>query len=202
VNDLLFLARSDSGIVEIIYQPVHLDALLIEVIEEQRTTAEAKGLFLCLHIPELIEEHQSDPFTIMGDWDQLARLFTNLISNALEHTSSDKLPASVEVELKEIKRDRTLTGPFQDRHRHHLLQVKVSDTGKGIPEVDLPHIFDRFYRVDPSRRHVNEATSTSGAGLGLAIAAKIVSNHLGNISVESVVNLGTTFTVTLPKATP
>jgi len=206
VNDLLFLARSDSGIVEITYQPVNLDALLIEVIEEQRTTAEKKGLFLCLHIPELVAENQSDPFTIMGDWDQLARLFTNLISNALEHTSSDKLPASVEVELTEIKRDRTLrdrtfSGPFPDRHRHTLLQVKVTDTGKGIPEANLPHIFDRFYRVDPSRSHVNEVTSTSGAGLGLAIAAKIVTNHQGNISVESVVNQGTTFTITFPKAT-
>lgn len=190
VNDLLFLARSDSGMVEIDYKPVPLDALLIEVIEEQRTTAEKKSLFLCLNIPEPLEDSQSDPFTIIGDWDQLARLFTNLISNALEHTQADKLPALVEVELKTVKRERV---------RHYMLQVKVRDSGKGIPEAALPHIFDRFYRVDPSRTHKEETTSSSGAGLGLAIAAKIVANHQGTITVESIVNQGSTFTVVFPK---
>jgi len=75
-----------------------------------------------------------------------------------------------------------------------LLRVKVSDTGIGISEAELPHIFDRFYRVDPARKH----DATAGSGLGLAIAQAIVENHHGHIQVESVLNQGTTVTVTLP----
>ena len=215
VNDLLFLARSDSGMLQTIKQPVPLDALLIEVIEEQRIVAEQKEIFLSLRLVEPASEPQSseDIFTLIGDWDQLARLFTNLISNALEHTSSNSplkpndIPAeaipcpmshahcpnqkeaSVEVELQLVK------------ERHPQLQVKVCDTGTGIPESDLPHIFDRFYRADPSRTHAQESVST-GSGLGLAIAHAIAENHGGQITVESVLHQGTTFTVTLPLSKP
>jgi OmpR-family two-component system manganese-sensing sensor histidine kinase len=183
VNDLLFLARSDSGIVQLNFQSVPLDALLIEVVEEQRQTAENKKVSLCLQIHSPVESSlDEDNFTLDGDWDQLARLFTNLISNALEHTKSEK---SVEVELQQIKRER-----------HPLLQVKVKDTGSGISETDLPHIFDRFYRVDPSRTHQKE--NSGGSGLGLAIAKTIVESHHGQISVESILKQGTIFTITLP----
>lgn len=183
VNDLLFLARSDSGIVQANLQSVPLDALLIEVVEEQRQTAENKKVSLCLQIRSPVESPlNEDNFTLSGDWDQLARLFTNLISNALEHTKSEK---SVEVELQQIRRER-----------HQLLQVKVKDTGSGIADTDLPHIFDRFYRVDPSRTHQKE--NSGGSGLGLAIAKTIVESHHGQISVESILKQGTTFTITLP----
>ncbi|MGK7875262.1 MAG: sensor histidine kinase [Xenococcaceae cyanobacterium] len=235
VNDLLFLARSDSGMVQTNYQPVPLDALLIEVIEEQRVVAEQKGVFLSLHLVEPDLEHHKlgdkkpdfylaeDVFTIKGDWDQLARLFTNLISNALEHTSpadselesidnlqelsqeasqpiiQNQKEASVEVELQLIRRT-SLSGSLRDRHPQ--LQVKVRDTGTGIPESTLPHIFDRFYRVDPSRSHNQEVSGSTGSGLGLAIARAIVENHQGQITVESILNQGTTFTVTLPVTFP
>ncbi|AFY77590.1 MAG: HAMP domain-containing histidine kinase [Hydrococcus sp. C42_A2020_068] len=224
VNDLLFLARSDSGMVKLDYQAVPLDALLIEVIEEQRIIAQQKGIFLSLHIvepPSEFDRADEEIFTLKGDWDQLARLFTNLIGNSLEHgfekpgvievglglsKNSKDLPTvnventpiqeseakiqnpketSVEVELQRIKRDR-----------HAYLQVKVKDTGKGIPEADLPHIFDRFYRVDPSRSHPQQTSASTG--LGLAIARAIVENHHGHIAVESACDRGTTFTVTLP----
>jgi two-component system, OmpR family, manganese sensing sensor histidine kinase len=186
VNDLLFLARSDSGIVQPSLKKVPLDALLIEVLEEQRITAETQQVSLCLHILEPTERlpDPDENFTLEGDWDQLARLFTNLISNALEYTSLAKERA-VEIELQQLKRDR-----------HPYLQVKVKDTGGGIPEVALPHIFDRFYRVDPSRSHPQE--SSGGSGLGLAIAKTIVESHHGQIDVESIPNQGSTFTVTLP----
>ncbi|MEA5535595.1 HAMP domain-containing sensor histidine kinase [Crocosphaera sp. XPORK-15E] len=187
VNDLLFLARSDSGMLEIREQEVPLDALLIEVIEEQRTFAEQKGIFLSLHIVEA-ENNSEDNFTLQGDWDQLARLFTNLISNALEHSFSEEnegetalKEAAVEIELQRIKRDRL-----------SQLQVRVKDTGQGVPEAALSHLFDRFYRVDPSRK------SSGGSGLGLAIAKAIIENHQGQIKVESVLKEGTIFTVTLP----
>jgi OmpR-family two-component system manganese-sensing sensor histidine kinase len=211
VNDLLFLARSDSGMVQTDFQPVPLDALLIEIIEEQRIIAEQKGIYLCLHIvePENNNNHpnsssfdsSNDIFTVSGDWDQLARLFTNLIANAIEHTNKNVSleneatgqnpeEALVEVELQQIKK--------KPRDRNYYLQVKVKDTGTGIPETALPYIFDRFYRADPAHSHKQDLAIATGAGLGLAIARAIVENHQGQISVDSVVDQGTTFTVILP----
>jgi OmpR-family two-component system manganese-sensing sensor histidine kinase len=201
VNDLLFLARSDSGIIQPNYQEVPLDALLIEVIEEQRIIAEQKGIFLSLHLIDpdqdfLSKSATEEIFTLQGDWDQLARLFTNLISNALEHSfpSSDRKAANtqeaaIEVELKAIKRER-----------NSYLQVKVKDNGIGIAESALPHLFARFYRLDPSRTHSQKPSDSpsTGSGLGLAIAFAIVTNHQGQIEVESLLNQGTIFTVILP----
>ncbi|MGL5877376.1 MAG: sensor histidine kinase [Xenococcaceae cyanobacterium] len=218
VNDLLFLARSDSGIVETKRQVVPLDALLIEAIEEQRTAAENKGMFLSLHIAEpTLQDYEIDPktrediFSVKGDWDQLARLFTNLISNALEYTpiaatvgennestsQENQREAAVEVELELVKRSLKNNNR---RDRYPYLQVKVKDNGEGISEKDLAHIFDRFYRVDPARSHQQTNSISSGAGLGLAIARAIVENHQGQINVESIVDRGTTFIVMLPSA--
>ncbi len=189
VNDLLFLARSDSGVLKINYQPVPLDALLIEVIEEQRILAEQKGIFLSLHIGEKedILSDNEELFTLEGDWDQLARLFTNLISNALEYSKKNEaeIDREVSIELQLIKRER-----------QRKLQVKVKDNGIGISEEVLNHIFDRFYRIDSSRSQRNN--NQNGSGLGLAIVQAIVENHQGQITVESKINEGTTFTVILP----
>ncbi|MCA1995204.1 MAG: HAMP domain-containing histidine kinase [Coleofasciculus sp. S288] len=205
VNDLLFLARVDSGMVQPQWQPVPLDALLIEVIEEQQLVATEKGISLSLHLVEIPAEEivgencplfpalEDDAFTVLGDWDQLARLFTNLVSNAVQYTiASMENPgeASVQVELQQLKRPGTGGG----RNAQSLLRVQVRDTGIGISETELPHIFDRFYRADPARKH----DATAGSGLGLAIAKAIVENHHGQIQVESVRDRGTTITVTLP----
>jgi OmpR-family two-component system manganese-sensing sensor histidine kinase len=205
VNDLLFLARVDSGMVQSQRQPVPLDALLMEVIEEQQLVAAEKGISLSLHLVEPSAEESAgehcvifpaladDTFTLQGDWDQLARLFTNLVSNALQYTPTFKDrpgEASVQVELQQIERPSTVGG----RHPQSLLIVQVRDTGIGISESALLHIFDRFYRSDPARTH----DTAAGSGLGLAIAKAIVENHHGQIQVESVLNQGTTFTVTLP----
>ncbi|HAJ61517.1 MAG TPA: two-component sensor histidine kinase [Cyanobacteria bacterium UBA8543] len=211
VNDLLFLARIDSGMVQPQWQPVPLDALLMEVIEEQQLVAAEKGVSLSLHLVEIPcedvgGEHctvfpafAEEAFTLQGDWDQLARLFTNLVSNALQYTSvsSEGLgEASVQVELQQVERSSNAGA----RNTQSLLIVKVRDTGTGIPESALPHLFDRFYRVDPARKH----DAVAGSGLGLAIAQAIVENHHGHIQVESILNQGTTITVTLPvfKAEP
>ena len=203
VNDLLFLARSDSGMVQQEWQPVPLDALLIDAIEEQRVAATQKGLFLSLHIvePQLESEfNEEDIFTIQGDWDQLSRLFTNLIANAIEHTdnTADANNASVEVELEIIKFiPKTIR--VRETNRQYELQVTVKDNGRGIPESALPNIFDRFYRVDPARSSQREINTSSGAGLGLAIVKAIVENHRGHITVDSILEAGTTFVVTLPQ---
>ncbi len=231
VNDLLFLARSDSGMVQTKYQPVPLDALLMEVIEEQRVLAQQKGISLSLKIIEpdidlqkLDEASNSswlseDIFTCQGDWEQLARLFTNLIGNALEHSFTDReksqpqqlkektdeqinqavlkesQKASIEVELQLFGRSQR-SGSLRDRYPQ--LQVEVRDTGRGIDLEALPHIFDRFYRLEPYGSNTRADSASTGAGLGLAIARAIVENHHGQIAVDSIVDRGTTFTVTLP----
>ncbi len=207
VNDLLFLARVDSGMVQPQFQPVPLDALLMEVIEEQQLVATEKGISLSLHIVETPNEEiagenctlfpalADEAFTLQGDWDQLARLFTNLVSNALQYTptSAERLgEASVQVELQQIERP---SNPGS-RHTQSLLRVRVCDTGVGIPESALTHIFDRFYRVDPARKH--DRDTIVGSGLGLAIAKAIAENHHGQIQVDSTLDQGTTVTVTLP----
>ena len=196
VNDLLFLARSDSGTLQLNNQPVPLDALLLEVIEEQRLIAEQKGINLLFNPVEpdgeIAVANEEDLFTLQGDWDHLASLFTNLISNAIEHSFSESTASKdtrqVKIELQLIKRER-----------QPQLQVKVEDNGIGMPATELAHIFDRFYRLDASRSQQRKPESTTGSGLGLAIVKVIVANYQGQINVTSTPNQGTIFTVTLPK---
>lgn len=209
VNDLLFLARVDSGMVQPEWQPVQLDALLMEAIEEQQLVAAEKGISLGLHIAETSSEEtqgescamfpllEEDAFTVQGDWNQLARLFTNLVSNALQYTPvhpENPDEASVQVELQQIQRPSNVGS----RYPQSVIKVQVRDTGIGISDAALPHIFDRFYRADPARKH----DSAAGSGLGLAIAKAIVENHHGYIHIESILNRGTTVTVTLPASKP
>ena len=184
VDDLLFLARQDSGIVQQQWIDVPLDALLMEVIEEQQAIVTTQNLSLSLEIVDL--PNAEDNFTVLGDWDQLARLFTNLVSNAVQYTPSG---GEIEVELQlaaKNKRNSPILNP--------ALQIKVTDTGIGISAEALPHLFDRFYRADPARTH----RSAAGSGLGLAIAKAIVENHRGQIRIHSQVDRGTAVTVTLP----
>ncbi len=199
VNDLLFLARQDSGISKDIFSACPLDALLMEVIEEQHLLAAEKNITLTLYLIdppswEISHELLENWFTLVGEWDQLVRLFTNLIGNALGYTPSG---GRVNVELSRIE----AINPVSRLRHSTALEIKVSDTGIGIPTEALPHLFDRFYRVDPARTHTSGNTaseSATGSGLGLAIAQAIVENHQGQIQVESTVGKGTTFTVILP----
>ncbi|QNP29142.1 sensor histidine kinase [Cylindrospermopsis curvispora] len=185
VNDLLFLARQDSGMSHNLFSPCPMDALLMEVVEEQELVATEKQVSLSLILvdPPL----ETDPilrenwFTLMGNWDQLGRLCTNLISNALQYTPRE---GKVQVELARVL---TMPGP--------CLQIKVIDTGVGIPRESLPKLFDRFYRVDPAR---SQRDATTGSGLGLAIVHTIVEQHQGEIKVHSIPGQGTTFVVHLP----
>ncbi|MBW4560244.1 MAG: HAMP domain-containing histidine kinase [Mojavia pulchra JT2-VF2] len=200
VNDLLFLARQDSGSSKDDFSSCPMDALLMEVLEEQQLLATEKEITLCLDLvdpptsetnPELLENW----FTLIGNWDQLVRLFTNLISNALQYTPSG---GRVNVELARLEGINRVAGL---RYSHAQLQIKVIDNGIGIPLEALPSLFDRFYRVDPARTHKagnTIAESSTGTGLGLAIAQAIVEHHQGQIQVESSFGKGSTFTVTLP----
>jgi len=198
VDDLLFLARQDSGIIQPQFAECPLDALLMEVVEEQQLLAKEKNIAIALELVDppasTIDPQQLDSwFTLQGDWNQLARLFTNLIENALQYTPSG---GKVQVKLQRtaMQSDLSRLALKASSLTSACLQVKIVDTGIGIPEAALPRLFDRFYRVDPARSH----TTTSSSGLGLAIAGAIVLNHHGQIYPESILHLGTTFTVTLP----
>lgn len=174
VDDLLFLARQDSGIVQPRWSSVDFNDLLMEVIEEQDAIATEKNINLVV-IP-----HTEGKWILQCDRDQITRLFTNLVSNAIQYTPAN---GKVTLELQNLKRLNV-----------DYFQIKVIDTGIGISEEALPHLFDRFYRVDPAR-----TKATGGSGLGLSIAQVIVENHNGRIQIESQVNQGTTVTVTLPQ---
>ncbi|MBA2747444.1 MAG: sensor histidine kinase [Tatlockia sp.] len=193
VDDLLFLARQDSGLVQPQFDTCPLDALLVEVVEEQQLLAKEKNITLSL---ELIEPLTTVPtpeqldswFALSGDWDQLARLFTNLIENAINYSSPGD---RVQLQLQRITTTSELPPLAMPPG---AMQVKIIDQGVGIASADLPRLFDRFYRVDPARSHTN----CSGSGLGLAISSAIVLNHFGQIKATSVLHQGTTFIVTLP----
>jgi OmpR-family two-component system manganese-sensing sensor histidine kinase len=189
VNDLLFLARQDSGISQEVFSTCPLDALLMEVVEEQQLVAKEKEITLTLNLVdpslEIDPELQDNWFTLMGNWDQLVRLCTNLIGNALQYTPTQ---GEVQVELARFS---------SVRYGVACLQVKITDTGVGILPESLPRLFDRFYRVDPARTH-QSCETTTGSGLGLAIAQAIVEHYQGQIQVESIFGKGTNFPVKLP----
>jgi OmpR-family two-component system manganese-sensing sensor histidine kinase len=188
VDDLLFLARQDSGTL-VRSDLVALDRLLKEVVEEQQAIASKQSLQLTLtvHPPHKSGNlKEEDAYLVQGDRDQLIRLWVNLIGNALQYTPDG---GHISLSLQMLKPNPP------------LFQIHVQDTGIGIPEESLPYIFDRFYRVDPARTHsaaLPPPTHATSSGLGLAIARAIVENHHGHISVESSSNQGTCVVITLP----
>lgn len=192
VNDLLFLARNDSGIINDNFTEIPLDALLLEVIEEQKIIAQSQGIDLIFDISDQdinYQDIEGEYYTIFGDWNQLNRLFSNLISNGIIHGKSSEKKANnliIQVQLSSYK-----------KHHKIYYQVEVKDNGIGIKESMLPHLFERFYRGDNARTNSNP--NYSSTGLGLAIALAIVENHHGKITVESHENQGSNFIVTFPQ---
>jgi heavy metal sensor kinase len=167
VNELLLLAQADAGQVAIRREPVDLTALAVETAELYEPLAGDQGISLtCVG---------SKPVVILGDRDRLRQLLSNLVDNAIKFTKTGG----------HVKIDTSTEGPNAS--------VVVADTGCGIPADRLPHIFDRFYRVDAAR-------SGDGFGLGLSICAWIAAAHHGTINVVESSPRGTTFAVILPTA--
>lgn len=169
VGDLLLLAQADAG-QTLQTESVDLDTLLLEIYNEAGVLAKGKYK---------IKLGKFEPVRIKGDSDRLKQLFLNLITNAIKYTPEG---GAVTISL----------WPWGDK-----AHISVNDTGVGIPEEDLPHIFDRFYRVDKAR-----SRAAGGTGLGLSIAQWIVDMHHGSIRVESEIGKGTTFTIILPQQAP
>jgi heavy metal sensor kinase len=169
-EQLLFLCREDAGLVPVARDRVGLLEVVEDVAEHMRVVAEAKGL--TLQVDRIVPCH------VNGDEDQLRRLLFNLLDNAIKFT-----PAQGAIKVETVRVDGKV-------------RIVVADTGIGIPQEQLPHIFERFYRVDPAR-----GRDTDGTGLGLAIARSIAEAHGGSIEVESKVGFGTRAIVTLPAKT-
>lgn len=167
VIELTDLARLQAGRMSMQVAPVDLGALAGAVAERLSVVAQKKGVALHIETP-------AQP-PIAGDGDRLARVVTNLVSNAINYT-----PAGGQIWVT-------------TRLRGGGVELEVRDTGIGIPPEELPRIFERFYQVDKARG------PRRGTGLGLAIVHEIVSAHGGRVTAASAgVNQGTTFTVWLP----
>ncbi len=176
VLDLLDLARLDAGTADITMSPVNIPVLLNAIAEKFTPQSQRAGV-------EIKVETVAALPAISADGDRLARVFTNLVDNALKFTPRGGL---ITLHAKSLESDSLLPGK--------IMLVSVSDTGAGIPDESQAHIFDRFYQADPARK----GGEKHGAGLGLAIAHEIVQAHGGRISVRSRLGEGTSFDVFLP----
>lgn len=167
VEDLLLLARIDSQDLSLPVVPIPLHEVVLEVLDRESTSAGEKRLVVSLQDIQQV--------MVRGDRSMLEMLFTNLIKNAVQYTHEGG-ELSLALKILDGKAEFTL-----------------ADTGVGILKENLPRVFDRFYRVDPSR-----SPETGGSGLGLAIVKGIVKAHGGEVHVQSVEGKGTTFRVIFP----
>lgn len=168
VGDILFLARSESGTLQMDLKPTLLGPMLEEVRRETAILARSQNIAVTL-------EGVSREATVQGDPERLMQLFMILTDNAVKYGRKD---GSIVIRLNTSE---------------HEVQVMVADNGLGIPEADLPHVVKRAYRVWRGR-----PSAVGGAGLGLPIAKWIAEAHHGDISITSTLHQGTTVTVRLP----
>ncbi|MGJ5632745.1 sensor histidine kinase [Nostoc sp. CALU 1950] len=168
INDLLFLSRHNGSLAETGLKPVDLCEILRSLTQDFTTQAPAQNLNFDAHLPE-------HPIMLKADANLLKQAVINLLTNAFKYT-----PADGKIQLYLFTQS-------------HSAVIQVKDNGIGIPSSDLPHIFDRFYRVDTVR-----SRQTGGFGLGLAIAQQIVQRYGGQITVNSILGQGSTFQISLP----
>ena len=179
VNEMLLLARLDSGKTAMRAERLDLSDIAVEVTERLTPLAQARGVVI--KTGSLLECY------VQADRIYLTQLLTNLVENAIKYTQRDDAQVLVETGTQ------VLDGkPWS--------QARISDNGSGIPAEHLSHIFDRFYRLDEARtsQENEEGAPVPGSGLGLAIASSIAEAFGGRIEVQSRVGDGTTFTIWLP----
>jgi heavy metal sensor kinase len=168
IEELLSLARADSGRESLHLAPLDLRAAIVETAREWRQLLETRGL-------QFSQEFANCELPVLGDRSALQRLLAILLDNAVKYTPS---PGVIELHLEA---------------RDNKAIIALRDSGIGISEQDQLKIFERFYRVDKAR-----SRELGGAGIGLAIARWIVQQHRGSLVVRSSIGIGSTFFVELP----
>jgi len=166
-DNILFLTKMDNQILELRKQRFDLDQFLENIVERSQFKADRSGI-------TLTSQYEHGHLEIYGDMNLLEQAFSNLIDNALKYT-----PRGGRVTVKSSKEDAEI-------------RVAISDTGIGIPEDEIAHIFNRFYRVE------REHTRAAGTGLGLSITQWIINANDGKIYVKSKVGAGSEFIVVFP----
>ena len=172
IDDLFELSQIDAGALKLHFEPTSLADLVSDALESMAPQAQRKNVHLQGHV-------EGVPPRVPLDAPRMQRVLYNLITNAIRHTPADG----------------TIT--LTVRGEPGRVELTVVDTGEGIREGDLPHVFDRFYRGEPARTR-DSRTAAPGAGLGLAIAKGIIEAHGGTISAISPPGQGATFRVVLP----
>jgi two-component system sensor histidine kinase ResE len=169
VNELLDLARMEAGHLQLTMEDINISSFINRIIHKFQGLAKDNEIQLYAEIENGITSISFDP-------DRIEQVLTNLIDNAIRHT-----PKGGSVNLSVTSEDKGI-------------MIRVKDSGSGIPEEDLPFVFERFYKADKARTR-----GRAGTGLGLAIAKNIIDAHRGHISVQSKIGHGTTFSFLLPR---
>jgi signal transduction histidine kinase len=168
-QEFLDLARLESGRTHMAHETVDLPSLLTDTVQQQKPQAANRNISIKTVIP-------ADLPTIQGDSNRLKQVFVNLTNNAIKYSDDN---GQILIELKALNGE---------------VAIEVADTGPGILPENLPHLFERFYRVPDAEGF------TEGTGLGLTIAQRIIEEHGGRIEVESEIGKGSLFRCYLPVA--
>ena len=176
VNDLRLISLSETGQLKLDFSEINIEELVKQVIDQMKPQADQKGI-------TIINDFQGRTI-LSADSDRIRQVLSNLIRNSLIYTPEG---GTISIQTKSDE-------------RHNTCEIVVQDTGSGVEPVDLPYIFDRFYRGDESRNR-----SSGGSGLGLAIVKNLIEAHGGKVRAESPVlfdqnqtGYGTRITLTLP----
>jgi two-component system phosphate regulon sensor histidine kinase PhoR len=173
ILDLLSLARIESGSELFDFAAVPVDPVVHAALDRLRPRAESRQQAISATAPK----GSPEPIAVWADTEAVEQILDNLLDNALKYT-----PEGGRIDVVWEADERNVT-------------IEVRDTGIGIPEADLPRIFERFYRVDKAR-----SRELGGTGLGLAIVKHLVQGMHGTVRASSIVGVGTTFTLSLPRA--
>lgn len=167
VNTLLDFSRIEAGRVQAVYEPTDLSGFTAELASMFRSAIERAGMQLVVDCPPIAEP-------VYVDREMWEKIIMNLLSNAFKFTLEGRIAVSL-------------------RGTQGQVELRVRDTGTGISETELPHLFERFHRIRGAQARTHE-----GTGIGLALVRELVTLHGGSIQVESKIEKGTTFIVTIP----
>jgi two-component system phosphate regulon sensor histidine kinase PhoR len=169
ISRLLELSKLESDETKLNIEPININQLLRETVEIMRKTSKLRNIDI------LFDEQENIPI-VNSDGDLINQIIMNFLDNAVKYSADE---SQIEVKLEEL-RDQ--------------VKISVKDYGIGIPEKEIPRIFERFFRVDKDR-----SRKTGGSGLGLSIVKHLAENLGGQVAVESKEGQGSTFSLSLPK---